>query len=186
MNKTKPKFEKISPQFGSSLHVKVHNEKIDNKLPFWHFHPELELVYINKAQGKRHIGSHLSYFNNSQLILIGANLPHSGFADRFTANGVETLVQFEEGFLGKDFFNIPEMNSIKILFDRAKKGILFGKETKNKLGEKIIRLNETSNIDRILSFLEILKKTVICKKYYMNYHFSHNKKKNNKHSINDK
>jgi hypothetical protein len=56
MKPTKPAFEKISPEFGSSLLVKKHNEQIENKLPFWHFHPELELVYINKAKGKRHIG----------------------------------------------------------------------------------------------------------------------------------
>ena len=71
MKSKKPSFEKISPDFGSSIHVKYHNKKVDNKLPFWHFHPELELVYVNKAKGKRHIGSHLSYFNNSQLIRLG-------------------------------------------------------------------------------------------------------------------
>lgn len=157
MKPSKPTFEKISPEFGSSLLVKKHNEQIENNLPFWHFHPELELVYINKAKGKRHIGSHLSYFNNSQLILIGANLPHSGFTDRFTANGIETIVQFKENFLGNDFFEIPEMGPIKNLFFRAKKGILFGVETKQLLGEKIIQLNETSNIERILLFLDILK-----------------------------
>lgn len=157
MKPTKPAFEKISPEFNSSLLVKKHNEQIENKLPFWHFHPELELVYINKAKGKRHIGSHLSYFNNSQLMLIGANLPHSGFTDRFTATGIETIVQFKENFLGKDFFEIPEMLSIKNLFERAKKGILFGIETKQLLGEKIIQLNDSSNIERILLFIEILK-----------------------------
>ncbi len=165
MKNSKPKFEKISPQFGSSLNVKKHNEQIENRLPFWHFHPELELVYINKANGKRHIGSHLSYFNNSQLILIGSNLPHSGFADRFTATGIETIVQFEEDFLGKDFFEIPEMSSIKALFERAKKGILFGKETKKKLGKKITLLNDIDNIDKILSFLEILKELATTNDY---------------------
>jgi AraC-like DNA-binding protein len=157
MKISKPAFEKISPEFGSSLLIKKHNEQIENKLPFWHFHPELELVYINKAKGKRHIGSHLSYFNNSQLILIGANLPHSGFTDRFTANGIETIVQFKDDFLGNDFFQIPEMGPIKNLFARAKKGLLFGVETKQLLGDKIIQLNDSSNIERILLFLEILK-----------------------------
>ena len=163
MKISKPAFEKISPEFGSSLLIKKHNEQIENKLPFWHFHPELELVYINKAKGKRHIGSHLSYFNNSQLILIGANLPHSGFTDRFTANGIETIVQFKDDFLGNDFFQIPEMGPIKNLFARAKKGLLFGVETKQLLGDKIIQLNDSSNIERILLFLEILKDLFLVK-----------------------
>ena len=69
MRNIKPAFEKVNPKFGNSLLVKQHNEIAENQLPFWHFHPELELVYVNKGKGKRHIGSHLSYFNNSQLIL---------------------------------------------------------------------------------------------------------------------
>lgn len=157
MKNIKPAFEKINPEFGNSLLVKQHNEIAENKLPTWHFHPELELVYVNKGKGKRHIGSHLSYFNNSQLILIGASLPHSGFTDRFTTNGKETIVQFKQNFLGDQFFTIPEMQKVSNLFDKAKKGILFNIETKYIVGPKIEELINYEGIDRILRFLEILK-----------------------------
>lgn len=157
MKNIKPAFEKISPEFGTSLRVKQHTEIVENSLPFWHFHPELELVYVNKGKGKRHIGSHLSYFNNSQLILIGASLPHSGFTDRFTTNGSETIVQFKVDFLGEHFFNIPEMSSVKKLFEKAKKGLLFGVETKLVVGSKIEALINYEGIERIIRFLEVLK-----------------------------
>jgi len=88
----KPALEKLTPSFGSSILVKQHQEKADRLNAFWHFHPELELIFVHKGQGRTHIGNHLSYFNNSQLILIGSNLPHNGFADRLTANGTETMV----------------------------------------------------------------------------------------------
>ena len=157
MKNKKPTFEKISPEFGSSFLVKSHNENVENYLPFWHFHPELELVYVNKAKGKRHIGSHLSYFNNSQLILIGANLPHSGFTDRFATNGSETLIQFKKDFLGDNFFDIPEAIQVHKLFQKAKKGILFGKITKELVGPKIEKLNSFQGMARIVNFLDILK-----------------------------
>ena len=112
MIKKKPTLEKLTPSFGSSILVKQHGESADKNNAFWHFHPELELVYVNKGQGKTHIGNHLSYFNNSQLILIGANLPHNGFSDRLTANGTETIIQFKADFLGDDFLNVPEMANI--------------------------------------------------------------------------
>jgi hypothetical protein len=106
MKTRKPTYEKISPEFGSSILVRKH--KIDaykgEVKPFWHFHPEIELVYVNKGKGKRHIGNHLSYFNNSQLLLLGSNLPHNGFIDRLTINGSETIVQFKPEFLGGVFF----------------------------------------------------------------------------------
>lgn len=152
----KPTLEKLSPSFGSSILVKQHAEKVDKNNAFWHFHPELELVYVNKGQGKTHIGNHLSYFNNSQLILIGANLPHNGFADRLTANGTETTVQFKSDFLGSEFVNIPEMANVSALYDRAKKGIKFGVETKQKIGPKIEKLLERKALKRVLKFLEIL------------------------------
>ncbi len=152
----KPTLEKLSPSFGSSILVKQHLVKVNKFNAFWHFHPELELVYVNRGQGKTHIGTHLSYFSNSQLILIGSNLPHNGFTDRLTANGTETTVQFKSNFLGNDFVNIPEMALIASLFDRAKKGIKFNSETKKVIGPKIESLLDYEGFDRVLKFLEIL------------------------------
>lgn len=156
MNQKKPILEKINTGFESSILVKQHTEFEENLKPFWHFHPELELVYVNKGRGKRHIGNHLSYFNNSQLLLIGSNLPHNGFTDRLTTNGSQTLVQFRDDFMGKEFFEVPEMRSVKDLLDRSKKGVLFGIPTKQKLGKKIQKLTEKKGFQQILFFLEIL------------------------------
>jgi AraC-like DNA-binding protein len=161
----KPAFEKVSPSFGSSILVKQHTEKIENLVAFWHFHPELELVYVNQGQGKRHIGNHLSYFNNSQLLLIGSNLPHNGFTDRFTTNGTETIVQFKSDFLGKGFFNAPESVSISSLFERARKGILFKPEIKKIVGPKIEELNDIDGLSRVLKLLEILNDLAISEDY---------------------
>lgn len=161
----KPTFRKLTPSFGSSLLVKQHVETVDKNTAYWHFHPELELVYINKGQGKTHIGNHLSYFNNSQLILIGSNLAHNGFTDRLTANGTETTIQFKSNFLGDDFLSIPEASNISALFERAKKGIRFKVETKNVIGPKIESLMEYTGLERVIKFLEILNYLAITDDY---------------------
>ena len=152
----KPTLEKITPNFGSSFLLKKHEEFLKTNTPFWHFHPEIELVYVNKGKGKRHIGNHISYFNNSQLVLIGSNLPHIGYLDRLTTNGSETLIQFLPDFLGKDFFKIQEMVAIDALFERAKKGIRFNIEIKQRIGAKIEKLIDLEGANRITSFIEIL------------------------------
>jgi len=154
--KSKPIFEKVNPDFGNSILVKQHSESCPNTRAFWHFHPEIELVYINKGKGKRHIGNHISYFNNSQLILIGSNLPHNGFTDRLTSSGTETLIQFLPEVLGDIFLNMPEMHDIAQLFELAKKGILYKPETKKLVGPKIEKLIEFQGITRILKLLDIL------------------------------
>lgn len=165
MIQRKPALEKISPNFGSSVFVKTNTSNAGENKPFWHFHPEIELIYVNKGQGKRHIGNHLSYFNNSQLILIGSNLPHNGFTDRLTQHGSEVLVQFKPEFLGAYFFDIPEMADVNALFERAKNGILFKPETKRRLGKKIQKLDEVEGFERILLLLKILKKLAEVKDY---------------------
>ena len=165
MPHNKPAFEKIIPSFGSSLLVKKHTDDRKMKKAFWHFHPEIELVYVNKGQGKRHIGHHLSYFNNSQLILLGSNLPHHGFVDRLTSNGSETLVQFKPDFLGDTFFEIPEMQNIVQLFERGKKGILFKPEIKKVVGPKMENLINYEGFERIIKLLEILNDLALSEDY---------------------
>lgn len=152
----KPALEKVNPNFGSSILVKKHSEKIGHHQAFWHFHPEVELVYVDKGEGKRHIGNHLSYFNKSQLVLIGAGLPHHGLSDRFTTKGSETLVQFNASILGNTFLSMPEMKSITTLLERAKKGIRYNNNTKKRVGPKIQDLLNHQGFDRLILLLKIL------------------------------
>lgn len=165
MKTIKPALEKIDPGFGSSILVRQHSEQVIVNQAFWHFHPEVELVYINKGKGKVHIGNHLSYFNNSQLLLLGANLPHHGFSNRLTVKGSETIVQFKPDFLGNTFLNIPEMKTIITMLDRAKKGVKFHPETKKKVGPKIQKLLEHNGFDKIILFLEILNDLAMANDY---------------------
>jgi AraC-like DNA-binding protein len=152
----KPAFEAIAPSFGHSFLYQKFSERNENKNIGWHYHPELELVYINGGSGKRQIGSHVSYFRNGDLILIGSNLPHCGFTDKLTGNKSETLIQMKADFLGSDFFNIPEMKNIQKLFEVAKGGIAFSGKTKTKVGEKMEILEYQTDFQRLLSILNIL------------------------------
>jgi len=162
---TKPTYEKITPSFGSSIFVVQKTKKRKRSQAFWHFHPEVELVYVNKGKGRRHIGNHLSYFNNSQLILIGSNLPHNGFTDRLTSKGKETLIQFKPDFLGDAFNQLPEMKNISLLLEKAKKGILYKAEIKKIVGPKIDKLPKYEGIKRVTKLLEILELLAMTKDY---------------------
>ena len=161
----KPALKKLSPDFGYSLMVEQHLGRSDDKPAFWHFHPEVELLYVNKGYGKRHVGSHVSYFNNSQLLLIGSDLPHNGFTDGMTRYGRETIIQFHPDFLGTSFFDVPEMKDINKLLTRAKKGILFNRETKNKIGPKIEKLPKYEGFERVVKLLKVLNDLALAEDY---------------------
>lgn len=151
-----PSLEKITPLHGDSLVIRQFSELARNTRPYWHYHPELELVYVKGGSGKRHIGSHLSYFHEGELVLIGSNLPHQGFTNRLSGNETETVIQMLPDFLGNYFFSIPEMNSIHLMLERSKRGLSFYGEAKDRIGEKIESLVNYDSFARILKLLEIL------------------------------
>jgi len=161
----KPSLEHIDTNVFSSIFVKQHDNKNPNTFLSWHFHPELELVYIKNAAGKRHIGNHLSYFDTNQLLLVGSNLPHQGFPNNLPKKGKETIVQFKPNFLGDQFFSLPETFAIEKLFERAKKGISFTFKFRDVVGAKVEKLLTKTGFNRTLLFLEILNDLAETKDY---------------------
>ena len=130
----KPKFESISLNFGNSFTYRTFDENNENGNTPWHYHPEIEMVYVNGGTGKRQVGSNLSYYTWGTLILVGGNLPHCGFTDKLTGNKSETVIQMKADFLGSGFFDIPETAQIKKLFQVAQRGIVFSGDTKTRVG----------------------------------------------------
>lgn len=156
MIKNKATFEAIEPDFGHSFTYQKFDEDRLNSNNRWHYHPEIELVYVNGGSGKRQIGSHISYYTNGDLILIGSNLPHCGFTDKLTGNKSETVVQMKADFLGNEFFDLPEMRKIQNLFQISQGGIAFHGRIMQKIGEKIELLEYQTDFQRLLSILNIL------------------------------
>lgn len=165
MKKVKAAFETIQPTFGNSFFLKQFNRKTQNKTPAWHFHPELELVYVSSGSGRRHIGQHLSYFNNGDLLLIGSNLPHFGFTNRLTGNASETIVQFKPDFLGTEFFKIPEMTAVSLLLERAKLGMAFHGKTMANVGNKLKQLPQEEPAERLIRLVSVLTVLAHSKEY---------------------
>ncbi len=157
MQESKPKFESIKPSFGSSFtYLKFTSENKTNQ-PYWHFHPEYEIVYLSSGRGQRKISTHLSEYENGDLIFVGPNMPHSAFAKEIHHGFLEIVVQMKENFLGKDFFNIPEMGEVKKLFQRAHTGLVFGEETKKDVGERLKNMDLCDNFSKMTELLLILQ-----------------------------
>ncbi len=161
----KPSLEKIVPEFGSSFFYETFSKEKINKDPIWHYHPEIEIVYVNGGTGKRQIGSHMSYYRNGALMLIGSNLPHCGFTDSFTGNSSETIIQMLPDFLGASFFQIPEMNTLGKLVAQAKKGIVYHGDTKRRIGAQIESLKNLDPFEKLIGILQVMKEMAKTKDY---------------------
>jgi AraC-like DNA-binding protein len=126
-----------------------------NDLFYWHFHPEYEIVYVEAANGFRHIGDHISKYEGSDLAFIGPNIPHLNFDYGVKATVNTVVVQMKENFLGEDFFLLPEIATINDLFERAKTGLAFYGETKRLAGEKLKQLSALPHFDQLICLLQV-------------------------------
>lgn len=151
----KAKLENISSDVDSSFRILL-TPKL-NEIFYWHFHPEYEIVYVEASSGYRHIGDHISKYEESDLALIGSNIPHLNFDYGVKAEVDTVVVQMKENFLGEHFFALPEMTAIKALFDKAKEGVAFYGETKKLAGEKLKQLTSLSHFQQLITLLEVFQ-----------------------------
>ncbi len=131
----------------------------------WHYHPEYELCLVLKSSGRRMVGDHIGYFKEGDLVFMGAMLPHVWVNDPIFLNGradypAEAIViHFKEDFLGKPFFETPEMEVMKNLLTLSKRGLAFKGKTKtciHSIMEKMMSLNGIQRLSSLMSIFDIL------------------------------
>ena len=122
----------------------------------WHYHPEYEMVLVLEGRGKRFIGNNVADYEAGDLCFIGSNLPHLYRKDDADAMGGSLVIHFREDFLGREFVSIPEMQKIKMLFDRSLMGIQVNGITRKKMGELMNTMTEQKGMDRLIILLQLL------------------------------
>ena len=147
--------EQISPDTDSSFHLLLTPHLSDVFL--WHYHPEYEIVYIEGANGTRHVGDHISRYEGSDLVFIGPNIPHLNFDYGVKTDHKKVVVQLKEHFLGEVLWQAPEFAAITNLFERARSGISFYGHTKQLVGERLNQLADLPPFERLMLLLTIFQ-----------------------------
>ena len=153
----KPQFENIRPSFGNSFTVRRFTEEGASGMPYWHCHPEYEIVFISNGRGKRHIAGHVSHYFEGDLVLLGPNLPHLGFAQELKEEHVQVVVQMKEDFLSAEFFELSEMADIRQLFVRARSGLSFHGHTRWEVGQILQNMVDLDKFWRMVELLRALQ-----------------------------
>ncbi len=125
---------------------------------FWHFHPEYELVYIEGADGTRHVGNHISNYKGTDLVLIGSNIPHLNFDYGVKTDYKKVVVHLKKELVETNFYRTPELVLINTMFQKSKQGLAFHGKLKKELGDKLFALEGLAPIEQYLQLLEILSK----------------------------
>lgn len=165
---SKSPIEIIHLDEGSSFRVLHHKVSADEFQWNYHCHPEIEIVFVNEGVGRRHVGKHMSYYQDGDLVLIGSNLPHSGFG--FGSSGVheEIVVQFRSDIIIDGQLGIrPELQLVGQLFEKSKHGLCFYGNTKVQIGEKLKLINSLSPYQKFIAVLDILTELAKSNEYIL-------------------
>jgi AraC-like DNA-binding protein len=126
-----------------------------------HYHPEYELVLVNKSTGVRMVGDHIGYFDEGDLVFIGAAVPHVWINDTEYINGqadtpAEAIViHFVEDFLGESFFDVPEMQALKDFLMLSKYGIVIKGNTRERINSLMKQMLNMTGIQRLAALFTI-------------------------------
>lgn len=156
----KPQLLKVATGPTSSFSVR------QNMIPYmnnrWHFHPEVELILFHKGSGMQFVGDSIMRFSPGDIVLVGANLPHYWrfddiyLRDADDAVAYTTTIHFTENFWGDRFLHLPENKQLKVLLDKAKRGILITGRAGQKVSKLMGKAYRTTGVHRMIALLKCL------------------------------
>jgi AraC-like DNA-binding protein len=124
----------------------------------WHYHREIELIYIIRGSGTRFIGDRVDNFKDDEMILIGSNVPHMMRTDQEydQSQPDEVLVIHFLPEILNFFLEMPENKAISTLFSNASHGINIYGDTLAEVKKLIYSIRFARNSERIIMLLQIL------------------------------
>ncbi len=130
--------------------------------PNWHFHPHYQLFTVLEGKGTRLVGDSIQSFEPGDTVFLGPDIPHLWRCEEpyfQTDSGMMThgiVLYFQEGFLGKDFFDRPEFFPVKELLQHARRGLSYKGVTRELIRQELTRWPELNGFDRLIRLLQLL------------------------------
>jgi AraC-like DNA-binding protein len=133
--------------------------------PF-HFHKGYEFTYIVNGHGKFYGGDSLLNFTAGDIYLFGIGFPHYFINDKsFVRSGElarSIVIQFQEDFLGGDFYLQPEFLKVKALLNTAYRGIKITNPSA-RLKKLIMDAPKITELRGLINLLQILETVSLLK-----------------------
>lgn len=122
--------KEVSPLSSKDCFILIERQKSNFNFPI-HIHPEYELNYIENAKGaQRIVGDSIEEIEEEELVLVAnPQLEHAWMDHNNTSQNIhEITIQFHPDLFSDTFLNKNQMISIRQLFQRAHKGVVFSRE----------------------------------------------------------
>ena len=119
---------------------------------YWHLHREMELTLIERGGGLRLVGDHIERFNGPELELLGPHLPHCIQGLR-RSTGISMQFHWP---LDHPLRALPEFALLAPLWDRARRGLVFGPAVCKRIGPELLAMPRLSAAGRLGMLLQVL------------------------------
>lgn len=155
------------PEHSFLVRKDIGSEMMNN----WHYHPELEILYIKKSAGTWMIGDHIGHFNSGDVVMIGANLPHCfrheyDYVLQSAENAGESIcIKFKPDIFGQQFLALPEARDIRELMSRCNAGLRLTGKTKQQIGRMLEKVYAAIPGRRLAYLVWTLEEIAVSKSY---------------------
>jgi len=162
----KPQLLKVSK--GPAQSFSVRRDVVPHFNNKWHYHSEIELIHFKKGEGTQFIGDSIRQFKSGDVVLIGSELPHywrfdeSYFKEDAQQSVDVRVCHFNEDFWGEKFLQLPENQSLKVVLEKAKRGIKINGKSKLIVAELLEKILSAEGCEKIMFLMKALNEIANC------------------------
>jgi AraC-like DNA-binding protein len=155
-----PSLKKISTGINDVFEVLIVNEA--HFYPLWHYHPQFEIMLIEKGFGTRYVGDNVSTFKDGDITFLGSNIPHlfRNYPEYYDKNSKRkskaTVLYFCKDFADTCIVNLKELTHIKELLEFSKRGLAIKDSSKKEVARRLYRTVKKTGVERLLEFIAML------------------------------
>ncbi|WP_431292716.1 helix-turn-helix domain-containing protein [Pedobacter sp. P26] len=112
---------------------------------------------MNAPGAKRIVGDNIEEITDMELVLVGPNLSHVWTTHNCKSEEItEVTIQWHKDLFDDKMLRRNQLSFIRKMFERSARGILFPRETIEKVYKRILDINQLQGFDSVLELMSIL------------------------------
>lgn len=147
----------LNKNLKGNIQFSIHQETEFLKL--WHYHPELELIYISKGNGTLYAGDFIGDYKENDIILLGKNVPHMFHCQSSQDNNSYSkayVFHINEFFLNDTFEHLTDFSFLEYLLIVSRRGVMFRQKQNSLFLQNLDTIDVQSPAEIILNVFQIL------------------------------
>ena len=157
----KPLYQDLPFPIDSHIHYYI--EDLPHFIVPWHYHPAIEIMYITRGIGTRFVGDCIEQYEEGDVCMFGPNLPHEwrnddAYFDKESGLRATCIcLFFKREIFDPNFIRLPEMNNIRDLIERSRRGLKFTGNSKLEITRFIRSSVNDVGVRKVTNLLTLLE-----------------------------